>query len=479
MVDVSGVTVKGRKPWDDGFEAWRHDSVVDYSEGGGIDPHVAVVLNWATTHFSVASNVNQSDPRIAKLIDTVKGHMVTLKLLQQTLNDVTNPNAIITSGPYGAMNVQQFGAWLDKVTVEIKDGGVVNGAQATPSSLDWNTATWKIEIDVNHQTVKDYEFKFANPHQAYTYLIGHELGHANAQSLRFIVENAGYGSTTEPMNAGLIEAFANTMGRQFIASGYPSNADIYTNTQSMGLGPLGGSVPTYSFVGSDGNDLIIGDAGPDLLVGGKGIDTVTFEAHGGAISASLAPPAIYSSSATVYASIENLVGSNYGDTLAGSDAANQLSGMGGSDSITGGLGADSITGGLGDDALQGNAGNDSIHGNQGNDALYGGQGDDTVLGGAGDDQIRGDLGNDYIAGDLGNDHLWGGGGADIFFFQVGSGVDKIYDFNRAEGDYIKVSGSYTLYQSGADTVVDFMNGSTITLVGAGNPWAIPAGWIGY
>lgn len=59
-----------------------------------------------------------------------------------------------------------------------------------------------------------------------------------------------------------------------------------------------------------------------------------------------------------YDSIENLVGSNFGDKLWGTTGANN------------------ITGGNGSDLLHGYSGNDVIYGGAGADQLYGGYGAD-------------------------------------------------------------------------------------------------------
>ena len=53
----------------------------------------------------------------------------------------------------------------------------------------------------------------------------------------------------------------------------------------------------------------------------------------------------------VISGFENLVGSNFNDTLTGSLVANVISGYGGNDTIIGGAGADTINGGTGEDTL--------------------------------------------------------------------------------------------------------------------------------
>ena len=56
--------------------------------------------------------------------------------------------------------------------------------------------------------------------------------------------------------------------------------------------------------------------------------------------------------------IENLIGSEYADTLTGNDADNHIFGGAGGDTIRGGLGNDVLDGGLGNDTLIGGGGGD-------------------------------------------------------------------------------------------------------------------------
>jgi serralysin len=75
--------------------------------------------------------------------------------------------------------------------------------------------------------------------------------------------------------------------------------------------------------------------------------------------------------------IENVQGTNTGDTLTGDGKANRLLGNGGADFINGGGGNDSIDGGTSKDFIDGGSGADKISGGEGNDDLTGGSGADT------------------------------------------------------------------------------------------------------
>jgi Ca2+-binding RTX toxin-like protein len=81
--------------------------------------------------------------------------------------------------------------------------------------------------------------------------------------------------------------------------------------------------------------------------------------------------------------------------------------------------------------------------------------------------VTGGAGNDWLSGDRGNDTLAGGAGADIFHTFAEAGIDRVTDFNAAEGDRIQLDPGthYTLSQVGADTVIDMGGGNQMILVG--------------
>lgn len=136
------------------------------------------------------------------------------------------------------------------------------------------------------------------------------------------------------------------------------------------------------------------------------------------------------------------------------------------DVLTGAALNDVLEGFAGADSMDGGGGLDIMNGNTGNDTLSGGDGNDIVRGGKDDDVLMGGAGNDFLSGDRGSDTLTGGSGADIFHTFTGAGLDRVTDFNRAEGDQVFVLGSqYTVNQVGADVVVELTDGSKMVLVG--------------
>lgn len=127
------------------------------------------------------------------------------------------------------------------------------------------------------------------------------------------------------------------------------------------------------FVGSTG--------GRERYFGGDGSDTVTYYNSISGVSASLRNGARVGGEETgrgtagdaaldLYFSIENLVGTNYADSLTGNEQRNNLNGLAGDDFIFGYGGIDIIKGGAGNDVINGGAGSDYALFN-GNRADYG------------------------------------------------------------------------------------------------------------
>ena len=189
--------------------------------------------------------------------------------------------------------------------------------------------------------------------------------------------------------------------------------------------------------------------------------------------------------ATIGADVLSGTGGHDGiDGLAGNDV---IHGMNGNDVLFGGDGNDSLTGDAGNDGLIGGNGNDNLDGGDGNDGLAGGVGADVLNGGAGRDALSGGLQSDKLIGGADNDRLDGGGGNDtitgnagndIFVFRQNGGGDTITDF--AANDFLRLDhglwaagGDLTAAQVlsefaavvGANTVLTFDNGESITLTG--------------
>ena len=170
--------------------------------------------------------------------------------------------------------------------------------------------------------------------------------------------------------------------------------DIHT---AFGNDVLFGGHGNDTLYGGQGNDVLRGGEGADVLSGGTGYDTAGFEDAQTAVVIDLTKPYENGGSATgeYLFSIENLIGSDFADTLSGSQARNRM---------------------------DGGAGNDWLYGRERGDVLRGGGADDFLDGGAH------------------RDVLTGGEGADTFYFaSAAEAGDIITDFTA--GDHIALSGS--------------------------------------
>jgi Ca2+-binding RTX toxin-like protein len=165
--------------------------------------------------------------------------------------------------------------------------------------------------------------------------------------------------------------------------------------------------------------------------------------------------------------LDYLRGEDGDDRIFGGFGFDDVHGNMGDDTVSGGDGGDWVVGGKDRDRLTGDAGDDIVYGNLGDDTCDGGAGADLVRGGQANDVLDGGAGNDLLYGDRGDDTIAGGGGADIFASFGDAGIDRVTDFNRAEGDRVRLDAgsSYTVSQAGADTVVSITGGAQLVLVG--------------
>lgn len=171
--------------------------------------------------------------------------------------------------------------------------------------------------------------------------------------------------------------------------------------------------------------------------------------------------------ATAGDGLDYLRGEEGNDSIVGGFGFDDVHGNMGNDTVSGGQGHDWVVGGKDDDRLSGDDGDDIVYGNLGSDTCDGGAGADTVRGGQANDVLAGGAGADFLSGDLGDDTITGGTGADTFNSFGAAGLDRITDFNRAEGDRVRLDAgsAYTASQQGADTVIDITGGARVVLVG--------------
>ena len=98
-------------------------------------------------------------------------------------------------------------------------------------------------------------------------------------------------------------------------------------------------------------------------------------------------------------------------------------------------------------------GNDTVYANDGNDIIYGESGNDSIIAASGDDTLNGGIGNDYLEGGVGND---------TYIFNIGDGIDRIYDYenSQTEGRADKI-----IFGEGisAEDIVFSRNGNDLTI----------------
>lgn len=145
-------------------------------------------------------------------------------------------------------------------------------------------------------------------------------------------------------------------------------------TGSSGNDVLVGTAGADTLSGLDGDDLLEGGAGGDILDGGNGIDTVTYANAASSVRVFISNGGDPFGEALgdIFVSIENVIGSAFGDYISGNGLNNRLYGENGDDTIYGFGGAGSTS------YLYGGAGIDTLVGSLGVDIMDGGTGENTV-----------------------------------------------------------------------------------------------------
>ncbi|MEQ1709129.1 MAG: calcium-binding protein [Terricaulis sp.] len=338
------------------------------------------------------------------------------------------------------------------------------------------------------------------------------IGGAGADSL-----GGGAGIDTADYAASLA---VNVNLQTGIASGGDAAGDTFASVENI-IGSAFADTLTgrdgfaNTLTGGDGNDVLSGGTGgADVMNGGAGIDTLDYSLSPNGVDVRLFSGAAAGGSANgdSYSSIENIIGAaTKTDTLAGDANANSIWGGGGNETITGRENTDTLYGEAGNDTLLGGADSDVLIGGIGADTLGGGSQDDTadysasdagvtvnlqtgsgvgghaqgdvlvsiedVIGSAFADLIIGknNAWDNIFDGRGGDDTYTGGLGNDVFVFRLSEGADTITDFVAGgTADAVQLAGFGAAFDSfaeiiaaatqiGADTIIDFGGGQTLTL----------------
>lgn len=210
--------------------------------------------------------------------------------------------------------------------------------------------------------------------------------------------------------------------------------------------------------GEAGDDLLIGGTGDNVVVGGTGTDTLTYAAATAAVIVTLGSPGTPSTGNGISGqndsidTVENLIGSSFGDTMTGNALANRFTGGSGNDTLSGddgddvfdeggsSNGSDILNGGLGEDRVDYSArttaliitmaggADDGVSGENDNigadvENVSGGSAGDDITGNSLNNKLDGNDGNDALKGLAGNDELTGGAGVNTL--EGGDGDDVL------------------------------------------------------
>jgi Ca2+-binding RTX toxin-like protein len=256
---------------------------------------------------------------------------------------------------------------------------------------------------------------------------------------------------------GAIDAFGNDIANILVGNQFANRIEGRGGDDTIGGG--GGNDLLF---GNDGRDTFIGNNGESLgtIDGGAGLDTLDVSARtDNALQINLlASTFTIGGSTGAITAVENVSGTQLGDTIIGGNSANTIFGNDGDDVINGRGGNDNVYGGNGNDTmlLLAGAGNDNFHGGTGFDTVdfsnlggtlvvvympsqtwdYAGGGDsladmvsvEHVIGTDGNDTLIGADAAETFEGGDGNDYLSGGGGADTL---IGGAGNDIYVVDNA------------------------------------------------
>ncbi|UVM57381.1 retention module-containing protein [Pseudomonas sp. B21-012] len=294
--------------------------------------------------------------------------------------------ALVVSGYLGAVTTANAND-EDLLTVTLKKGETL--------TLDHNLAAgnilmeWKDESG-SYQTIADggsftashagvYSIHLvnltntsgSNTNAAENYALTMTVDYSNAQNETaygtYTVSDGHGGSSTG--NVDIVYQEGNTLTGTSGDDTLLAGAGNDTLNAGAGNDVLIGGDGNDFLYGGDGNDLLIGGAGNDLLDGGAGIDTASYASAGSAVTVNLSTVGAQNTGGAgtdTLVAIENLIGSDYNDTLTGNDNANVLNGGLGNDTLIGGGGDDVLIGGPGNNTLTGGTGSDTFLYQQGN-----------------------------------------------------------------------------------------------------------------
>lgn len=263
----------------------------------------------------------------------------------------------------------------------------------------------------------------------------------------------------------------------FAAAGVSSGGVLPNNANWL----FGDAGDDFLYGGFDA-DLLDGGEGSDRLEGGGGDDTYVVDSYNDVIveAAGTGIETVETTISWILApELENLIlqgeadngfGNALNNSISGNSRSNYLVGYDGNDNLRGGFGGgnDTLDGGNGNDTYSVDSLGDEIIDVAGIDTVRaeinwilaenlenlelnfssatngtGNALDNTITGGFVANTLDGRGGNDVLIGGSGADTLRGGNGGDRFTFTSRfDGTDRIEDFNRSQGDKIRIAAGF-------------------------------------
>lgn len=245
-----------------------------------------------------------------------------------------------------------------------------------------------------------------------------------------------YAATPPRRCGGFVATIDGTDGND-VLNGTPGD-DIFNG--GNGSDTIRGMGGNDIICGGNGHDTLIGGAGDDDLRGGLGTDTAAYGGSPSGITIDLVSGVATGLGTDTIVAIENVLGSEFDDSIFGSAGPNWLRGLGGNDTIDGRQGDDVVAGGFGDDLLYGGGGDDTVDGFAGSDTLRGGPGDDLLRGWADGDVIIPAGGNDTVLGGNGTDRVDYANAPNGVIVDLAAGTASGYG-NDSLGGIVNVTGS--------------------------------------
>lgn len=289
------------------------------------------------------------------------------------------------------------------------------------------------------------------PHSNLGVLVDLESGYSQGRR-DFIVDNDTLTSIENVNGSGFADVLHGSSVANVISGGAGNDYIFGWN----GDDKLDGGIGNDKISGGEGNDFITGGFGNDHLVGFAGVDTVNYlyAASGFVIDIFGGDASGGSADTDTLVDFENVVATNFNDTVEGNANNNRIEGAAGDDWLQGFYGEDRLFGGAGNDALSGGDSADELVGGAGRDVaeysnsaegvtvnlalgtgkdgeaegdtlgeienLAGSGLDDTLIGNGANNQFFGQDGSDLLRGGASNDQLFGGNGQDVLVGEGGN-----------------------------------------------------------